>query len=505
MNPWIGPPTLTQSGIPIGIHMNTGAIIMYDPWKMKLEGLINSLIFLVLGLKDYGKSTFLKVLMMRLLMLQSVLNEQTGEPEIMRGRLHGRKREGDEDEMAPTTNFLRGKLLKLRDMPEINQFDPRMGLNEWDVLETVINDAEYSRGSGLVHYQPLAFQVAVHKLLKLSREQICLETIEWLTRNLQLSDVDAYYQDVDGTTSRMLNDNVVGERPDILQQMQFTAERPHSINEAEFLQDASLAASDLNRIIAGRGDFGNTFGGLRSIREYLEDPMTTFDWNGVNPRARGLLEATLQKWQATAADRNDKAVIPHVNGADEASDAFQSVQWARFRLQNVVKSRAFPTCDVELAQNEMQISHAGSEGSELRELGHQISLGVAARFYFRQNSDEALLSHIGHINGMSEQTLTGLTNLPKYCALMCVPHRPPVPMQVFITTTEARNVDTNSATRSMDQRVPVTSLDSYQRRVEAMRSKGLVDADDDLLILTGEQLRERARTHGVVDFDKLEA
>lgn len=495
LQPWIAPAHPVHGGIPVGLDLRTRKVVMFDPWELKLRSIISGMIFLSLGERDTGKSTQLKTLMIRSMGLQATIDKLTGNPEPMRARLHGRKREGNEDEMAPTNNFLRGTLLRLKDVSSLNLFDPSMGLAEWDMLEIAINIAEYSLGRELTGFQPLALQVGVHNMLKLSPEKICLETLERIVRTSSIEDIDAYFKDVDTKTDAMLKSAVVENQPGVLTETKFTERKPHRVPAADYERDASSGAAALNRVIAGRGDYGNTFGGTGSLRNYLQDPMLTLDWNGMGLRPRGLLEAMLQKWQAMAADRNDTSLIPHLNGSDEASEAMTSVAYSRFRVKNIIASRAYHTADYELAQNELQITEAGEEGTELRKNGRQISLGVGARWVFRQPENDAVLHGLHQTTGMSDQDLNYTTRMPNHCTALCIPNRPAVFMQWFITPTEVNLVGTNSAVESMSERVHVTSLDTYRERVRNLQEQGLK-------VMSGKELRAHAAQHGVIDLSK---
>lgn len=502
-HPFRAPAHFVNRGMPLGIDMRTGKIVLFDPWILKLQKVIHSMIFLILGQKDFGKSTLMKVLVLRLMALQAELDEQ-GYPLPMRSRMHDRKREKEAGELRPITDYLVGQTVELNRRGFINLFDPDLvlddegNISEADLLEIAVNAAEYDLGHMLSGFQPLSLQVAVHKMIKGDLAMCTPERLSQLVRTVQGSDITDYFRDTDNAVNKMLASRNGAEEGLFVEQTQLTTSEAglHYIDEREFQRDASIMAATLNRIL--QGDYGRIFGGTNSLRDVLSGEAVTFDWNGVNDKARGLLEAMLQKWQAIAADRNDRALIPHINIADEAAEGIKSIQYARFRVQNIIKSRAYPTADFEAAQNELQILHAGDAGSELRSLGTQISVGTGGRFVTRQESSNTDALELLSTMGLSDQDIHLSTQLSIGCFLLLFGNRPAVPCQLIITETERELVETNSAVNSMTERVDVRDLPRVQERLKEIRESGRV------AVLDAGTMRHLAQQNGVINLSKEE-
>lgn len=500
-HPFRAPAHFVDSGMPFGIDMRTGQIVMFDPWILKAKKIIHSMIFLILGQKDFGKSTLMKVLVLRLMALQAELDDE-GYPVPMRSRMHDRKREEEAGELKPITDFLVGQTVELNRRGFINLFDPDLVLDdqgkisEADLLEIAVNSAEYDLGHLLNGFQPLSLQVGVHKMTKDERWKFSPERLSQLVRTLTKDDVTAYFADTDRAVDKMLLSRDPRREQQFVEQTQLTTSDAglNFIDERDFQRDASIMAATLNRIL--QGDYGRIFGGTNSLRDMLGGEAVTFDWNGVNPKARGLLEAMLQKWQAIAADRNEKALIPHINIADEGAEGAKSLMWMRFRVENIIKSRAYATADFEAAQNELQILNAGEAGSEVRALGQQVSVGTGGRFITRQEASNTDALELLSKQGLSDGDLHLSTELDIGCFLLLFGKRPAVPCQLIITETESRLVETNSATASMTQRVDVRDLPKVQERLREIRESGRI------AVLNAATTRELARQNGVIDLSK---
>jgi len=454
-----------------------------------------------LGQKDFGKSTLMKVLVLRLMALQAELDEQ-GYPVPMRARMHDRKREEEAGELRPITDYLVGQTVELNRRGFINLFDPTLvlddegNISEADLLEIAVNSAEYDLGHLLNGFQPLSLQVGVHKMTREDRSKFSPERLSQLVRTLTRDDITAYFAASDNSVNKMLMSRDPRQENQFVEHTQLTTSDAglHFIDERDFQRDAAIMAATLNRIL--QGDYGRIFGGTNSLRDMLGGEAVTFDWNGVNPKARGLLEAMLQKWQAIAADRNERALIPHINIADEAAEGAKSPMWMRFRVENVIKSRAYPTADFESAQNELQILNAGEAGSEVRALGQQISVGTGGRFITRQESSNTEALELLSKMGLSDGDIHLSTELDIGCFLLLFGKRPAVPCQLIITETESELVETNSATKSMTQRVDVRDLPGVQERLKEIRESGRI------AVLNAATTKELARQNGVINLNK---
>lgn len=396
--PFVGTAPLCDQGIFLGRNLRTHKVERFDPWEMKRRGLIDSTVCLVTGTKGSGKSTWGKSVVPRLMARQAGLRPD-GSPEQMRVWMHSRKPEAGVAEIVPLAGFLATEMTPLRRKRSINIFDTLMGMTEWNLLEVAVNTCELADGHELRDFQPLALQVAMHKMLRESRSVSSLELLALILRGLDKGDVDDYF---DAADNEILSSYAqqFGSQPELQRQLQLYTSRPHNVPEAAFRQDAALVASSLMRVYSG--DFGGIFGGTGSVRPLLSQPLLCLDWSDVNRMARSLLDAMLWKWQTIALNNNDLEVIPHINLGDEEHEAMADLMHVRFRAAYAKKARALHTFDVQLTQYETDISRAGDADSTIRSLGEAIALSVGFRILFRQPDDPKIKQHLSGL-GISDR------------------------------------------------------------------------------------------------------
>lgn len=451
-HPFSAPAPLSQSGIPLGVNLRTRRIVMFDPWMMKRLGVLHSLMFLVLGQKGFGKSTLLKTLAIRFAMLQA--GQTNGVANPMRIRMHDRRRETGYGENKPTIDYLWGEHIVLNRAQSINLLDLSIGTNIWDILDIMVNACELASGRQLEHYQPLALQVGVHKLLTHDPALVSLELLENIIRRLEVRDVDAYFR---ATDSQLLGNyrKQLADRPDLLQQLGSDLEGTHHIVESDFQRDASLVAGYIGRILYG--EYGRIFGGTRPLEQLLNHPVANWDWSGLTDKARQLLIAMQWKWQMIAHDNNRHDLIPHVNIGDEDHELMSSLMHVRFWAAYSAKARAFSTGDFQATQYLSQISQAGGEGSEIRGLAGNILRGVGCYFLGHIGDDDLNAEEAYSRLGVSDQDIRVLKQGGPGCFGILVPEHKLTYYQHIITPNEAVLVQTNAANDAMVDRVPVLS------------------------------------------------
>lgn len=451
-HPFSAPAPLCKSGIPLGINLRTRRIVMFDPWMMKMLGILHSLMILVLGQKGFGKSTLLKTLAIRLAMLQA--GQTSGIPNAMRIRMHDRRRETGFGENKLVMDYLWGENIVLNRAQSINLLDLSIGTNIWDILDIMVNACELASGRQLENHQPLALQVGVHKLLEHDPRLVSLELLENIIRNLKLIDIDEYYRASDNQLLASYNERFAG-RPELLQQLGQSLNGKHHVVESEFQHDASLVAGYIGRILYG--EYGRIFGGTRPLDQLLNHPVANWDWSGLTDKARQLLIAMQWKWQMIAHDNNRTDLIPHVNTGDEDHELMSSLMHVRYWAAYSAKARAFSTADFQATQYLSQISQAGAEGSEIRGLAGNILRGVGCYFLGHIGENDTDAEDAYSRLGVSDQDIDVLRQGNPGCFGILVPGHKLTYYQHVITPIEATLVQTNAANDAMVDRVPVLS------------------------------------------------
>lgn len=224
--PFVAPRHLQTSGVLLGADRRTRKLVVFDPQAMKHQRIIHSMVFWILGQKDYGKSTLLKSLAIRLSMLQVGIDDigNAIEPVV---RMHSRKPEDGESENQRVVEFMQSQTIHMAEEASINVLDPAMNLSEVDIIETVVDICEQVAEEKLSSFQPLAIQVAVSKMLTLG-EQASLELLQHCANGLTVEDIDIYFSDRASKTRDMFSSSLV-EDVTLASKLQLLFERPPNV------------------------------------------------------------------------------------------------------------------------------------------------------------------------------------------------------------------------------------------------------------------------------------
>jgi hypothetical protein len=460
MQPWITPARLNTRGANLGIDARSGRAFWFDPWDLMTRRIITGLLFLTIGVRDSGKSALMIKIILQLMLRQA--GQIDGTPQEMTARITTRKPMlGHEAEMKPLNDYLYGNFVDMNRKGFINIFDPGMLMTEWDLFETAVNICELANNDiRLTGFQPLVLQVAVYRMLSQYSVIASPELLEIVVRGLTEDDVDAYFKNSNSLVLQTLK-STLDENPALLRQLQLEMNKPYALPKNEFEHDKMFVAQQLGRIL--RGDFGQVFGGVNSLRGVLSDPVTTLNMTGLSLKARALIESMLWKWSTIALTNNRPEMIPGINVADEEHEGVNSLMYMRYWAAYTAKARAFRTFDLRATQFLRQIATAGSADSEIRSLALQILDGVGGYFIGAQRAEnESALQDISRL-GISDGDLewlcySGDTPAPgKF--LLKVPGRPTQAFQSLLTPTELRLSQTNQATEGMMQFNPQALLD----------------------------------------------
>jgi len=455
--------------------MRTGRVVYFDPWLLKDMGLITGLIFLMLGVRGSGKTSLLIELITELIARQAGIDKKTGYPNEMNVRITTRKanmgneddEELDEDdenseaEFKATNDFLYGNFVDINQQGFINIFDPKMGMSEWDLLETGVNVCELANNEvPLINFQPLALQVGVHKMLTQFSAIASPEVLEVATRTLTMYDLENYFfrsnSEVLGTF-----DKVLAQQPELKAQLGVTMNKPHNVPKQEFLHDAGFVSAQMGRVL--RGDFGHVFGGTNSLHDILSDTVTTLNMTGLNSKARTLVESMLWKWNTIAMTRKDYGLIPGINIGDEEHEGAESLMYMRYWAQNVAKARAYRTADFRATQYRKQLTEAGSEGSEIRAKANQINTGIGAHFIGRMADIDSAVEDLSGF-GVAEHDIMNTVDYGPGQFGFLIPGQPIFPFQALLTPTQFELARSDQATESMMEFMPVMSFEHIQER-----------------------------------------
>lgn len=464
MQPWYTTPRWQHSGAFLGFEMRTGQVAFIEPQLLKRLEIIYVCTILVLAQIGHGKSALVKSLILRLLALQSGIDASTGLPKEATARMHDRKPNKGRGEYADVSDWLLANTIKLTDQGSINLFDPRMGMTEWDILESAINIAEAITGQRLSEYQTLAAQVAVYTMMRDMSQIASPEILEIKARSLDASDLDRYFARSDSEVLLRYKEKFAANDL-LMQQLQLSVERPRTINNQLFLDGAGSFSIIIGKLL--RGDYGKLFGGNRSLYELLTEPMVNLDWTGVTGKAGEILEAQMERWDAMALDGGDSKLSPTINASDEVHSAIKSVPHARARDAKLRKGRAYETTEILVSHNEADLTRVGDDNSELRGLGESISRSIGMRFYGRQEESDATLHAITQ-RGVSDHDAWFLTQLEVGEWGIHVQGQKMRWVRHVLLPSEIPLVQTNVANENVTNRIRVSSLPHIQERLRKL-------------------------------------
>lgn len=474
LHPWSSVAHPLLQGVPLGIDLNTGEMLVIDPWMLKHKGIVNSLMAMVLGDKNAGKTTLCKILFLRLASLGAGYNER------MRLRLNSAKNEQGETEYAELTDYFMSRPVVLR-KHKLNIVDFDLFPEETELLDLLVNVYESALGRPLRDYEPLMMQAAVHKLTSEFRE---IASIELLNILLERQDVEDAARYLDATDSRLkqsmgrfFNEDTFPHLPadrtvrqdenarrnSMHQRLLGEMGRVRNYDARRMSRDSSTLAAAGRRLL--HGDMGRMFGGNESLYPLLTESTATYDWSGLPDKAVTVGRSVFWKAQTAALVRGDMSIMPHLDADDEDHGNWRNLMYARMKAEYVKKSRAYPTMNLALTHRIADYETVGDAGSEQRERAVNMLRDIDMWFVGGQTSDRKSLRDVREHLGFSEPDAHALTQLGVGQFAMKLGHLKPIFFQLILTPSELGLVQTNRATAAMLNRMPLFDDPDVARRI----------------------------------------
>lgn len=464
-------------GVPIGINMKTRKVVVIDPWLLQSRGIINSCRGTVLGEKNHGKSTLLKILMIRLAALAAGRDK-------LRGLINDHKPEEGNAEYAKLTSFFESTVYRLADH-KVNYLDQSMGITPADSLEVAMTVAEFVSKRELRGFEPFSMQLAVFSLLRLGAEAVTPQMLEAMLCRLDQSHVDAFFETSNNELlasmrQRQIEQQRLADRhgigDDILARTESLLELRHNMPIEEIQRAGAYCATLLMQTRGGA--YGSLFGDGQSLGEVLTQDIVTLDWTGVPESAKSLLRTVLRIVRASSVARNDLRFIPHLSLQDEVSQSMEDKVYAKWAAYDSKIARALH--EVELSGTHRYSDfRKGGVGSEIYGYGESIINDMSFAFLGRQPNEPELLDELQQRHGLSPTDRGFLTRIPRHCFGMCLGDRKMVPVRVFVTDIEAELIKTSSATTKMLDRLPARMSPQVIDRLRRYHGTELIGVDDD--------------------------
>lgn len=470
-NPFISPGNLSDIGIFLGIDLFTRKAVLFDPWRLKIgsrpedqlppellwlnlqkvKPKIASTIAMFVAVKGAGKTTLMGSLALGLLPRKARLVDDY--PRAMKLRIHDRKYEDGKPEYEKITRGLYSDVTYLNKVADINVFPPDMGMEIWDILETAVNLAEYANGDRpLDPLQVLAIQTAVHRMITESRELQGPTLLRMLLGTNTIEHFNDYMKSENRAAIEDSFQEKIDELPDserrfdLERNLDALARSPQNTTREDFARASSETAADFNRLLTG--DFGRVIGDKTSLRKLMGGEVETWDWSGVNVKARAALEAMVMKWEDLDMLKGGFDLTPDICIVDEEPEAFNSAMYLRYRSARTMKARMLPTFDMRAAQDLPRLLEAHDEGSEKRTLAKNIVRGTDIVFIGKQAADSENLQYLSRYIP-AEHDLNFTTQLAVGCWAIAIQGRPTIFFKHILTPTQAAMFQSDAAARTM--------------------------------------------------------
>jgi hypothetical protein len=492
--PFAAPPPLCVSGAWVGRCMQTGRAAWLDPPGLMQEGVINGQVGKVVAPRGGAKTSLMKsVFGIRLASVQNghiKVTKPNGEvirvPKKSRVLVDDRKPniqeitagKPAEGEWAEYGRFVGATIVELASLPAINIFHADMGFKEQHLHKLAIKVGELVGRERLAPYEHFVLLIGVNTMYRNPeyRKAASVGTLERILNKLTLGSLKDYYKQRDRKylAAHAKKFRYDPEFEGALRRL--TAEDPDNPRNVERDEEKFIRTAAKLAILMGNaqeGQFGEVIGEEHSIFDIMHAQRAIWDWTGITPEARAILETVRQMAQELSLYRPDLDIMATIRLGDEERSAGDSIIHLQHRLEFVEKARAFEMFDVTTEQwTHGMATTLGAVGSVEHGIVDLINKGTAIRFYGPQPDDDDHLTRIGKESNFSDHQLHQLTGLSTGCWAVVAGDSRPVWVRHVLTPREWKIVETNNAVRRQMDRVPYSPEIMAPDTIRRMMAKG---------------------------------
>lgn len=448
-HPFFSPAPLMQHGAMLGFYLGSARPFYLDPAQLMKHG-AHSLVVVVYGEKNSGKSTLLKDSTAKFCALQAGLGQQVGQYPSMRVRITDRKpNQHDENngqvlrgEFAALTDYLLADSVSLASIGQINPYDMRMAVDETTLIETAYITTESVLERRLENYESAALEIAARRMLE--KKHFSIDALRTYLATPEEADVVAHYTNTDfvGDDSRV----AIVDDPRLY---------------SKFREDSIRLAGAQASLVTGA--FGGVFGGTNSLYDILSSDIVNIDWTGVSGKPGDLLETLFYKWDATAL-RLRLPLNADLSVSDEEGTRIKNPVHAAAFAQYVREARAYRKISILATQFSTDFDNLGESGSSIRGLGREIDSGIGVRIYGRQPNKPEIIESITR-HGINRSDALATTLLPQGCWAIKLPDRPIQFFQHDVDPSMLPVYETNRAMKQLSERYIVDEVPHVKERI----------------------------------------
>ncbi len=459
-------------GVPLGINIRNGRLVMLDPWLLQVTGVISATTVLILAQLKHGKSALVKMLAARSYMLSMGYS-------IMRIAINDYKPEDSSSEYGALAKFFESKPFTMRDM-RVNPFERRLFLNSNDshdayelgLLGIAQLLCEYD-ATEMNEIERYAMRIAMYGMISQGNDLTWSpEKLQRIAGSLQPATMEGYHDVLDAKLVAQVEENLrrVGD-PEIQQHIRAEIKELVSIKRNVpfgVIRDAGIRVeARLGNLL--EGPLGGMFGAKNSLYDTLTQRAVNKDWRGMNPKAETLMRMLDTQIKIMAGELNRKDLLPHIEIDDEQHRAMSNLQYARQRAYFTEIARGMHTLHMGVTHSFDSIRQGGVDSEQFR-LGEKIIRNTGLFMYGRL--DEASAREVQAREHISDVDRMMLTALPKRTFGFKLGDNEFMQfVRVVATPLErATLIDSNSATRGIVQR---PTLDSPNDMLAFANANGL--------------------------------
>lgn len=470
-HPFVSPIVNQVPGVPIGINIVSKERVRFHPWELKQRGIMLTSFGTVLGDVGTGKSSLLKLIAFRLMMLSAGYD-------MLRVAINDYKPEGKDSEYESLTRVARSKVFHMGSMG-VNPFARELfitedgTLYELGLLDVAQAICEFSKENSLTGEEHTALRVGIMLMLEMDVLFRSPHSLEKALRSMTDADIVAYFGNLDGRlrnqlTKRMESVKDAEIKGMFTQQIEKMVTRPDTFEPGVVRRAAHKVATYLSTVLYG--SYANMFGDSHSLYDMYTQRVVTKDWRNVREDAEKLMRIIDTTIKITAVENNRIDLLPHLEIDDEKHKSMDNLVYARSNAYMSEIARSTHICNMS-ATHRLDSIRKGDVNGELYRLGQTIINNQGFVFLGKQKNDPVALNELRDRYRLTYEQRNMLPIMPPWHFIMVLgdTDKPQV-MRTFVTPLELAAMQTNEATYRMNRR-PDPQSDANMR--EFARLNGL--------------------------------
>jgi hypothetical protein len=483
-HPFGGPAYADSDGIPIGIDVNTRELVCVDFWQLRKMHIINTKFGIVFGDVGFGKSTLLKILAIRTMILSAGFSQ-------MRTLINDYKPEADESEYGRFSNVVKSTIFKMAEM-KFNPFEARLFNSqngrayELGLLDMARVIAEFSKKGDLQGYQFTALRIALSVMLNMPEALWDPPLLFKIVGSLTTEQVNDYHKNLDERLKTQMQErlsNLVKTKLDNVESWDEEG-RKETTSEAMVAEDLKLTqamslASAADNYYVGQiqsagsevqtmgydlleGPVGAMIGHQNSLYDLYSQRATTKDWRGLLPEVQRFARIIDNNFRIAMIEGNRSDLLPFIELDDEKHKSMDDITYARVNAFTSEIARGTHMVSLSASHRPDSI-RKGAVGSELWKLGETIINNQGFAFLGHQQNVPGILNELGDRYRLGDFQ-NDLPYLPQYTFIATFgPTEPVRKIRVFVTPLELEMIQTDSATDIVVARPDVMNQDDLRR------------------------------------------